>query len=216
METNKSDAALFNLLNSESPKSHALTLARNAPAHVQSWFKSTFARWLAQNPDLVRQCVSARICRSPQYRMLKALTELLQASSKQSFRFHELEDTQELPEWATVALKDHRLGYWTMPGPEVNDIYMHWRDYLMTLPERDIRMTVPQVTEAVVAWDKQLARQRLLTDIKEGSELDWTPPDTELGLAVFRLTTEDSYKGRLLQSRRRNHATLRRWLLGSP
>jgi hypothetical protein len=159
-----------NLYNPEVAIKYAAQIAASGPDHVLAWFTSTFARWLQAQDQYKVQCVSAKTARSPQYRMLKAFNAVLPDSKRVTC--HEF-GAETLPDWATNALADHRLWMWIKPSTEDRTQFVHWYDYACTLPARDIRMTVDQMLTAVYAWDKQLARQKLLSDMREGTELVW-------------------------------------------
>lgn len=188
----------LNLLNSEDVKDYAKSLARNVPEHVQKWVTSTFMRWMLNNEAFCRQCVNAKELRSPMFKVLTTLIGAL-TSKKETVniteQFHSVE-ARDLPDWAMAALDNNELWFWHRPEASGEDHtkFQHWLDYCRTLPERDIRMTVPQMIVAVEAWDKQLAKQKLIAELSEGTELvENTVIDAATGLYLVRLLTKTAY-----------------------
>lgn len=188
-----------NVLNPEDVKAYAKTLARNAPVHVQAWFASTFQRWLSNNEDFLKQCVNGKELRSPIFKVLTSLVGAL-ASKKEAKliadQFQEVE-VKDLPAWALPVLENNELWFWNRPdsASDEHNQFQHWVDYCATLPERDIRMTVPQMIAAVAAWDKQLAKQKLIAELSEGTELLETKAlATRPDVYMVRLMTQTAYK----------------------
>ena len=191
--------ATLNLLNAEDVKVYAKSLARNVPEHVQKWLTSTFVRWLLNNEEHCKQCVNAKELRSPVFKVLTTLVGMLTAKKETSnllAQFHAVE-LQDLPEWALAALDNNELWFWHRPesSSDTHAGFQHWVDYCRTLPERDIRMTVPQMIVAVAAWDKQLAKQKLIAELSEGTELiELAAIDAATGLYFVRLLTKTAYE----------------------
>lgn len=188
----------LNLLNAEDVKDYAKSLALNVPEHIQKWVTSTFMRWMLNNEAHCRQCVNAKELRSPMFKVLTTLIGAL-TSKKETVniteQFHAVE-AKDLPEWAVAALDNNELWFWHRPeaSSEEHNGFQHWLDYCRTLPERDIRMTVPQMIVAVAAWDKQLAKQKLIAELSEGTEIVETAAiDVTTGLYLVRLLTKTAY-----------------------
>jgi hypothetical protein len=106
-------------------------------------------------------------------------------------------EAQDLPEWATKALDNHELWFWNRPDvtSDVHGKYQHWLDYCRTLPERDMRMTVLHMIEAVAAWDKQLAKQKVIAALAEDTEaLETKALAARPDVYIVRLLTQNAYK----------------------
>jgi len=143
---------------------------KDAP-HVQRWWTSTFRRWLL-NEGPALPVMAEREIRSPWLAIIqKALTAChidLDIGAVARNAVHSV-NPAELPPWAASALADNTLMFVVVPGGDDEvDMYRHWADYLLTLPSRDIRMTVTHLRDAVALWDRQLAKAKLMSSLTEG------------------------------------------------
>lgn len=72
---------------------------------------------------------------------------------------------------------------------------LHWLDFLDTLPDRQVRYTIPELKKAVAVWDKQIRAQVLKASFTEGvdavpcKKLEESNPD----LCLVKLRTKAAY-----------------------
>ena len=164
MSTAKKKPLLVNLLNREDVASWVERLAAKHKTNVQAWCASTLDNWLQTHESgCTTQCVDSEVASSPVYRMLQVL--VMRTDEGEHHMYHEVERAT-LPVWAQTVLDSNRLYYW-LP-PEDTAVISHWLDYMAILPDKQIRMTVAQVLLGVTVWDKQLARQKVLSSLAEG------------------------------------------------
>lgn len=181
----------INLLNPEDVANYAIALGirKRVPKHVENWLKSTFQRWLLTQEVYLKQCFDFKEARNPIYKlMFKA------ANVKVEDSVH-LVVAESLPEWAVTALQKNELWHWDISETDVthDDVFFHWIDYCLTLPARDIRMTVPQMIDAVAAWDKQLAKQKLMSSLSVGVELIEVKSFADTSYYLVKLLTQEAY-----------------------
>lgn len=193
METNN-----FNLLNVEDVKKYVDNLSMNRPLHIRTWCSTILRKWLYvdTNKRFVRQCVDIKEANSPLFKMLRMLLRDSNLKAKDYNIFRKV-DVKDLPEWAVTALARNELYYWITPDKDSEDTvnFKHWLDYLDTLPiKRQLSMTVEHVVDAVAAWDKQLAKQKLISSLSEGVEtVKVKALQAYPNLYLVKLVTKDAY-----------------------
>lgn len=183
-----------NILNREDVIAFSQSLVRQRPAHVEHWIKSTLHTWIqGYEAKCVIQCVDKTVADSPVYKMLQKLIEPKNHGGEFSFR---KVDVRALPEWARTVLAENRLWYWSKPVVDTEIKIEHWLDFLGTLPERQIKYTAPQLEVAAEAWDKALARQKLMSSLTEGVEViksDKLEKYLNGDLYVVKLLTKEAF-----------------------
>lgn len=184
-----------NLLNVEDIDKFVKSISRERPEHVAVWLRSTFSRWLRKGCGTTLQCVCSKKFNDPITRMLVELAASAVDKDGPALLAKYLHPVKvrDLPEWAQSSLEDHELWYWS-PTEEDREQYNHWVDYLMTLPERDIRMTVDQLVTAVTVWDKQLAKQKMIASLNEGVEVQKIAALEATDYFVVKLLTKAAYQ----------------------
>ena len=184
-----------NILNVEDIDKFVKRISRDRPEHVAVWLRSTFSRWLRKGCGTTRQCVCSKKFNDPITRMLVELAAAAVDKDGPALLAKHLHPVKvkELPDWAQASMEDHELWYWS-PTEADQEQYNHWIDYLMTLPERDIRMTVDQLLVAVAAWDKQLAKQKMIASLSEGVEVMQSPALDSTDYFMVKLLTKTAYK----------------------
>lgn len=185
-----------NILNVEDIDKLVKRLSRERPEHVAVWLRSTFSRWLRKGNGTTLQCVCARQLNDPITKLTMALAAASTGANVQEQIAKHLHPVKvkDLPDWAQESMTEHELWFWS-PTNEDLELYGHWIDYLLTLPERDIRMTVDQLVTAVAAWDKQLAKQKLIASLSDGVEFIESPAlDATDGYYMVKLLTQTAYK----------------------
>lgn len=184
-----------NILNVEDIDKFVKRISRERPEHVAVWLRSTFSRWLRKGCGTTLQCVCSKKFNDPITRMLVELAAAAVNKDGPTLLAKHLHPVKvkELPDWAQASMEDHELWYWS-PTEADQEQYTHWVDYLMTLPERDIRMTVDQLAIAVVAWDKQLAKQKMISSLSDGVEVVKSPALESTDYFMVKLLTKTAYK----------------------
>ena len=184
-----------NILNVEDIDKFVKRISRERPEHVAVWLRSTFSRWLRKGCGTTLQCVCSKKFNDPITRMLVGLAAAAVDKDGPALlaKFLHPVKVRDLPEWAQASMEDHELWYWS-PTEADQEQYNHWIDYLMTLPERDIRMTVEQLVAAVAVWDKQLAKQKVIASLNEGVEFQNISALESTDYFVAKLLTKTAYK----------------------
>lgn len=184
-----------NVLNVEDIDKLVKRLARDRTEHVAAWLKSTFSRWLRKGNGTMRQCVCAKTLNDPITKLLLALAAApsgVNVSEHVSAALHPVK-VKDLEPWAQESLADHELWFWS-PTNEDLERYGHWIDYLCTLPDRAIKLTIDHLIVAVAAWDKQLAKQKLMSSLSDGVEFVESPAlDATDGYYLVKLLTKQAY-----------------------
>lgn len=129
--------------------------------HIRNWFLTVFVRHVRTLPQCCKLMVPFK--------------------ARENFNSHKgIFFYADIPEedWARQAILDGSLYMWTQPNekPTSGDAIKtrHWIDYMRTeLPVGLIGHTVESMDDAIKAWDKRLANQKLIGDLKEGVEQVW-------------------------------------------
>lgn len=174
----------------------------NRPAHIATWLTSIFYKWVTQVAPVTKPVIDRRQLNNP---LVMILGEIVNShnpvvgldgtfASQILSRFHAVDLKQHEP-WLSEALARFDLVEW-VDLSKLDTTYQvdHWLDFMSTLPERQIRYAVPDMEAAVAAWDKQLAKQKLISSMGEGIEVLAELPETEgHTLVLVKLVTEMAY-----------------------
>lgn len=199
----------MNILNMKEFEDFIALLAKDRAWNVQRWLNSTFRRWL-YNADMMKSPVVVVGRRFP-WNLLYLI----------NYRFvmvkgaDRVEDSvaieypyRRLPEWGKRAYDNGEKLHWFLCPQSAWDYaryltsaepaFRHWLDYLETLPNREIRMSVPQVATAVDMWDNEhldedVENRRKSTPMsQDGCQYMWTHEKT--GLQFWRLESQMAYE----------------------
>lgn len=183
-----------NLLNSEDVKDYAYSLSCRANSEAaQAWVNQVFKNWLLHNKAFQRLCLPAHEQHSL---WLKLLPDVLDAPSVKEI--HYVEVTPDTPDWVTRGMQALSLNFFQAPARDSEDHakFVHLVDYLNAQKKISLRMTVEDAEAGARRWDKQLARQKFMSDYHEGvlvCESDAFDGLEDLPVLV-KLTTEAAYK----------------------
>lgn len=195
-----------NVLNVDAVDDYVKMLGSGQQPHIKAWLTSTFRRHLLNEHPMIKPVMDERELNSPWISVLDKLVQtvlnkLAPRNSKEELISLKLLaadashviNVNEYPDWVqtSIANKDNLVYLCIDKLPE--DKHRHLVDYLTTLPERQIKTTVEDAVEAVRAWDKRLAKQKLLQAITAGAEI---LADLGIGDQKFhmsRLTTKEAY-----------------------
>lgn len=161
----------FNHLNADDPKKFAASLVRreHKGTHIEKWYRSTFAKWVANNDAYAIKLVDQRTCDSSIFVMRQALLKHLSVQDPLgAWEPIQIETLAE--EWQLKALEDNRLYRWEKPDQDEADTFAHWQEFMATLPDRQIKHTVESMRDAVYNHDCMLLRQQI-TGTKDGFEV---------------------------------------------
>lgn len=189
-----------NVLNEQLLRDYAASLAAphaSAKPFVAKWLTTTFVKWLKQESPYMRQCMLERDERSPLMMIASQLFASFNFASIVSSTI-KFVPASSLDSWAARALDDHNLWWFDIPAKDSagHAAISHWIDWMCAeAPDRDLRMTVPHVIDAVAKWDRRLARQKLISELSVGVETVETQAfdGFEETTVLVLLTTRDSY-----------------------
>lgn len=196
-----------NVLNPDDAKLYAESVGRDRAPHVKKWFDTTFRRWLLNTAPFIKPCIDAKEANSPWLylidKFLGSVPMFANASVKDTMlnNMH-LIDMTTAEDWVVKAINNKemlvRLTIMDDNDEANYQHYRHWGDYLETLPERDIFMSVEALQENVAAWDRQLQREKFIGTLEDGVEFvenfSANALNSNVPLVLVKLMTERAYK----------------------
>jgi PcfJ-like protein len=199
----------MNILNMKEFEDFIALLAKDRAWNVQRWLNSTFRRWL-YNADMMKSPVVVVGRRFP-WNLLYLINYrfvMVKGADRVEDSFAIEYPYRRLPAWGKRAYDNGEKLHWFLCPQSAWDYaryltpegsaFDHWLDYLETLPNREIRMSVPQVATAVDMWDNEHLDEKAENIRKatpmsqDGCEYTWSHEKS--GLQFWRLVSQAAYE----------------------
>jgi len=128
---------------------------------IKSWLRGIFTRYIRTRGTLLRQVV---VMDSPALQDIAARLDKADETHPYAWRQGGFEE-----EWAQKAYAKGELYIFSkITFARRMNRYIHWIDYLETIPEGPISMTPSQLLPKVEAWDKKLAQEKVIASMNVG------------------------------------------------
>lgn len=159
-----------NVINEQELTDWCVIFSADQPAHIQKWWTTIFRRALIQRGKS-KPVMDRRELTKPVALLLKVLNPTFDQLVSDGLH---LIDVYKYPEYVSQVLaRGDTLVYVNLPTNKAKEQYRHWCDYMATLPEKHLSMTVEAMTKKVKEWDKQLERQKLMLSLATGVTEVW-------------------------------------------
>jgi PcfJ-like protein len=197
----KTGRATRNVLNVAEVDEYTALIAEGEAPHIRDWLTSTFSRWLKNECEDVRICLDSRLWDHPLLHIANTFFSQIVRPEEGRQSLLEVRDRMarpvqvlSQPQWLGNALATGQIVYEVdIDAYAARDTVPHMKDFMRTLPERPIRMSIPQMVEAILAWDALLAKQEAISDLSEGVTLMESTLFDETPYFMVKLDSKDSY-----------------------
>jgi hypothetical protein len=168
---------MSNVLNEDQVTKFCEYVAKGRRPHVAAWLTSTLRRFILQEWPTRKEVIEERVLNST---LFTAMAAIMNHDRKKPIdvryvvaKTMHIVDRKDLPEWAVNCLNDDvKMEFIELPEIAANSVeyqkIRHWADFLETLPEREIRHSIGDLTKAVVKWDADRRREKILGSMQDG------------------------------------------------
>lgn len=186
--------ATRNVLNPEYVDVIIKILAIECPTNISNWLNSTWRKWFIFESPHVKLVLDSKIVSTPMFQEIEAKINSFNTQRtfkevlNEMFEFIEIEAQVE---WVRKAYQGGRGELWFLQGLSMEDArtYIHWVDYLRTLPDKLISKSIPQLILEVEKWNEKLHQQEITTSLKEGVKVIDCPPLEGTNTILVKLMT---------------------------
>lgn len=176
------------------------TEANKYPPHVANWVNTILKRWILRDSPFAKKVFDYREFNSAWFLVKEvfAATKGVDLRKLMAESTH-LIDARTHEDWVRKALDDRQeLVY--IDREAVFDAFAeefdHVTDFLCTLPEKPLSMTVDVVRRSVALWDRRIAREKLIGSLNDGVELIESPlfEKHTTPVVLVKLVAEQAYQ----------------------
>lgn len=149
------------------------------PKHIDKWVNTILKRWILRESPYAKPVMDSKALYSSWF----IVTAIASGKTPEALRTKVREETHvvdlaDQPEWVAKALAEKQELVFIEKDSVLNafsEEFDHITDYLRTLPEKDLSMTVDVARKHTKAWDKALSREKLIGSLTDGVLLVESP-----------------------------------------